>query len=312
MGPNKVAMLSIFIIVLLALSIDWLLGEPKRWHPLVGFGYLVKRVESRLYGSSTNTNTQQLFRGTAAVVILLVPSIVISYYLANIPVFGTVFTLIALSLAIGHKSLHQHAQPIADALIAGDQTHARLLTSRIVSRDPATLNIPRATIESVLENGADSIFCAIFWFVIGGAPAVIVYRLANTLDAMWGYRNQRYLYFGRFAARLDDVLNYIPARLSALSYAFLGNTKQAFQAWKNQTKQCESPNAGPVMASGAGALNLTLGGPAQYGGQWLQRPLLGYGLEPTANDIYRALRLVRHSVLLWLICLFIIVVASYA
>jgi adenosylcobinamide-phosphate synthase len=129
---------------------------------------------------------------------------------------------------------------------------------------------------------------------------------------MWGYRNQRYLYFGRFAARLDDVLNYIPARLSALSYAFLGNTKQAFQAWKNQTKQCESPNAGPVMASGAGALNLTLGGPAQYGGQWLQRPLLGYGLEPTANDIYRALRLVRHSVLLWLICLFIIVVASYA
>lgn len=304
-------MLATFIIVVLALLLDWRLGEPTRYHPLVGFGSLVKRIESALNNKEHHSKAL-LLRGMNAVLILLIPFLLLSHFLANIPIFGALFSVIALTLAIGHRSLHQHAEPIADALVAGDEAQARFLTSRIVSRDPATLNIPRASVESVLENGADSVFCALFWFVIGGAPAVIAYRLANTLDAMWGYRNQQYLYFGRFAARLDDVLNYIPARLTAISYAALGNIQQAFRAWKNQAKYCESPNAGPVMASGAGALNLALGGPAQYGGEWHQRPQLGYGLEPQPHDIYRALNLVRHSVLLWVSCLFILTVISYA
>jgi len=305
-------MLTLFLIVTSAFMLDWLLGEPKRWHPLVGFGLLVKKVESKLYGNSNTSQCEQCLRGLVAVLILLVPITVLTYFLSKLPIFGTAFSLVALTLAIGHKSLHQHAEPIANALSNGDEPQARLLTSRIVSRDPATLNIPRATVESVLENGADSVFCALFWFLIAGAPGVIAYRLANTLDAMWGYRNQRYLYFGRVAARLDDGLNYIPARLTALTYALLGNTKQALQAWKNQAPHCDSPNAGPVMASGAGALNITLGGPAQYDGQWHQRPTLGYGLEPTANDIHRALKLVRHGAVFWVLCLLIVSAASYA
>jgi adenosylcobinamide-phosphate synthase len=290
------------IILILALVLDWLLGEAKKWHPLSGFAYLAHFVEKRLFKNNASNN-QQLFRGTIAVICLLIPLSFLGYFLASNELLGELFSLIILTLCIGHKSLHDHARPIAKALNDNDSKQARYYTSRIVSRDPATLNIPRAAIESVLENGADSVFSALFWFLIGGTPAVLFYRLANTLDAMWGYKNQRYLYFGRFAARLDDILNYIPARLTAVSYMLIGNSKLALAAWRQQAQHWDSPNAGPVMAAGAGALNITLGGPAQYHGHWHQRIILGFGHEPTAMDIERALQLIRHSVMLWLVIL---------
>lgn len=299
------------VIIILALVLDWLVGEPKRWHPLVGFGMLVSRVERALH-QPKSSNGQQIARGFIAVMILLVPISMASYFIADIDGFGVVFPILVLTLCIGHKSLHDHAMPIANALENDDIEQARLYTSHIVSRDPATLHIPRAAIESVLENGADSVFSALFWFLIGGVPAVIFYRLSNTLDAMWGYRNERYLYFGRFAARLDDVLNYIPARLTALSYALVGNAKTALQSWRQQAAHWDSPNAGPVISSGAGALRITLGGDAQYDGHWHRRIILGSGQEPTASDIYRALRLLRHSVYLWLVFLMMLSGLSYA
>jgi len=299
------------VIIILALALDWLIGEPKRWHPLIGFGTLVRRVEKIFYPPKTS-NKQQIVRGFLAVSLLLIPLSTISYLIANIDFIGDIFSLIVLMLCLGHKSLHDHAKPIANALQSGDIKQARYYTSRIVSRDPATLNIPRATIESVLENGADSVFSALFWFLIGGAPAVLFYRLANTLDAMWGYRSQQYLYFGRFAARLDDVLNYLPARLTALTYALVGNTRIALRAWQQQAHYWDSPNAGPVMSSGAGALNITLGGPAQYDGQWHQRITLGAGHEAQAEDIGRALTLLRHSIFVWIIILLLISGLTYA
>ncbi len=117
--------------------------------------------------------------------------------------------------------------------------------SLIVSRDPASLDITRAATESVLENGNDAVFGALFWFVVAGAPGVVVYRLANTLDAMWSYRNERYVDFGFAAARLDDLLNYVPARLTALTYAILGHTRSAWRCWRAQAHDWDSPNAGP-------------------------------------------------------------------
>lgn len=305
-------MLTTTLIIISAIVLDWLIGEPKRYHPLVGFGLLVNQVESLLYPDNSASNRKKLMLGVWAVSILLIPITLLSAFLVNIDSISIIFSILVLTLCIGHKSLHDHARPIANALQSGDDIQARYLVSRIVSRDPATLNIPRATIESVLENGADSVFSALFWFLIGGVPAVICYRLANTLDAMWGYRTPHYLYFGRFAARFDDVLNYIPARLTALSYVIVGNSKTALQCWRQQASQWDSPNAGPVMASGAGALMITLGGPAQYNGQWHQRITLGCDNEPKTFDIERALQLVRRSVLLWISVLIIITGLSYA
>jgi adenosylcobinamide-phosphate synthase len=148
--------------------------------------------------------------------------------------------------------------------------------------------------------------------MLAGAPGCMLYRLSNTLDAMWGYRNQRYHDFGWAAARLDDLLNYIPARLTALSYAYLGDTRKALLCWRTQAKAWKSPNAGPVMASGAGALGICLGGAACYGGNWQHRPQLGQGRLPEAGDIYRTLGLVRGAVGLWLNLLLTIALLSHA
>ena len=173
--------------------------------------------------------------------------------------------------------------------------------SMMVSRDKASIEPISATIESVLENGNDSVFGTLFWFFVAGGSGALAYRLINTLDAMWGYKSPRYFYFGWAAARLDDLVNWIPARITALTYCLLGQTRIGFRCWWSQARHWKSPNAGPVMAAGAGALHITLGGPAQYHGEWQTRPTLGEGPAPVATDIQRALNLVRHGVYRWLV-----------
>jgi adenosylcobinamide-phosphate synthase len=161
-------------------------------------------------------------------------------------------------------------------------------------------DVARATLESILENGCDAVFGALLWFAIAGAPGVVVYRLANTLDAMWGYRSARYRMFGWAAARCDDLLNWVPARLTALTYAVLGRRREALQAWRTLGDGWDGPNAGTVMAAGAGALGVRLGGTARYHGSVRERRVLGFGREPTAADIQRALRLVTTGAWLWI------------
>ncbi|HEX8962160.1 MAG TPA: CobD/CbiB family cobalamin biosynthesis protein, partial [Rhodocyclaceae bacterium] len=173
----------------------------------------------------------------------------------------------------------------------------------MVSRDTSVLDeegVSRAAAESVLENGNDAIFGTLFWFFVAGGPGALLYRLANTLDAMWGYRDARRVHFGWAAARIDDVLNFIPARLTALTYALLGRTGVALACWRTQAGAWSSPNAGPVMAAGAGALAVRLGGAAIYHGAAEQRPTLGAGAPPAAADVGRAVALVERGQWLWL------------
>lgn len=283
-----------------ALLLDWLLGEPRRFHPLVGFGRLATFVERRFYGDATITAPSRRSRGVLAVAILLISFTTVTVWFAALPTTGLLFSIAVLYFTLGHRSLHDHVRPVIQALRTGNEAEARRRVALIVSRDSATLNITVSATESVLENGNDGVFGALFWFAIAGAPGAVLYRLANTLDAMWGYRNERYLHFGWAAARLDDVLNYIPARLTALTYALLGNTRTALACWREQAPEWDSPNAGPVMAAGAGALMISIGGPARYAGEWHDRPHLGLGAPPQVEDIERALELVRQGVLLWI------------
>ena len=172
----------------------------------------------------------------------------------------------------------------------------------IVSRDTDSMDevaIRQATIESVLENGSDAVYAPIFWFVVGGAPAVLIYRLSNTLDAMWGYKTPRFLLFGRFAARMDDILNWLPSRLVALTYSLCGNTRSAIHCWQTQSHQLESPNGGIVMTAGAGALNVVLGGDAIYHGQTKAKPQFGCGAAPNTQDIERSLQLIDRTLFIW-------------
>lgn len=281
-----------------AVLLDHLLGEPRRMHPLVAFGRLVDRLERWLNHGQSRT------RGVVAWVLAVLPLTLLAWVLSSLPGVGWLASLGLLYLSIGLRSLAEHARPIAAALRAGDLPLARQRVGYIVSRQTDQLDeaeVSKATIESVLENGSDAVFAALFWFAILGAPGAVLYRLANTLDAMWGYRTERFGQFGWAAARLDDVLNYVPARLVALSYALAGRTAQALRCWRTQAPHWDSPNAGPVMAAGAGALNLRLGGAAVYHGQLLVRPELGMGVAPVTGDIDRALRLVYIAVGLWLV-----------
>ncbi|WP_341706183.1 adenosylcobinamide-phosphate synthase CbiB [Halopseudomonas sp.] len=298
-------------LVVAGVALDALLGEPRRHHPLVGFGNLAAGLERRL----NNAAGGSIARGALAWMLAVVPPVVLVWWLAAQPVIGWLVSLVCLYAAIGWESLGAHARPVARALERGDLTRARELVGRMVSRDTRELDeegVARATVESVLENGSDAVFAALFWFAVAGAPGVVLYRLANTLDAMWGYRSPRFLLFGRVAARLDDLLNFIPARLVALSYALCGNARLAWRCWRKQAPLWDSPNAGPVMAAGAGALGRELGGPAMYHGRLEERPLLGEGPRACAADIDRALTLVRRSVLLWVLVIVLVWGLSHA
>jgi adenosylcobinamide-phosphate synthase len=297
-------LLALALIPPLALALDAWWGEPRRLHPLVGFGNLTQALENRLHDDSRA-------RGALALAILVLPPVFLVAWVGDRlwawpggwP-WGTVLDLLVLYFAIGWRSLEDHARRVGEALTGGDLPGARRAVSNLVSRDTADLDAPgvaRATVESVLENGNDAIFGAIFWFLVAGAPGAILYRLTNTLDAMWGYRTPRYRHFGWAAARLDDLLNWAPARLTALAYALVGHFRPALACWRAQGRRWKSPNAGPVMAAGAGSLGILLGGAASYHGAMQDRPPLGLGRPAQVEDIFRALRLIRRALALWLV-----------
>lgn len=288
---------------LAALVVDAALGEPSRWHPLAGFGRLTQVLERRCYGSTDLNPTRRRRRGACAVALAVIPWVLLAYGLAQTPYVGPVAEVAGLYAAIGRRSLWQHAMPVAEALDRGDLPTARSRVAMLVSRDTADLppqGVAKACVESVLENGCDAVFGALFWFCLAGLPGVVLFRLANTLDAMWGYKNERYLHFGWAAARLDDVLNYLPARGTALAYCLAGKAGQGLGCWRRQAPEWKSPNAGPVMAAGAGALGVLLGGEAVYGGRLEMRPPLGEGQPASAPHIGHSLRLLDRALAVWL------------
>ena len=289
------------LVLPLALFIDFWWGEPRRAHPLVGFGALAQRLEAAL-----NTGAHRIARGAAAWCALVVPLVAVGA-LAQIALaahgfLATVIGAAVLYLAIGLQSLREHARAVAVSLRADDLAQARRGLALMVSRDTQRLDhaaVSAATVESVLENGNDAVIASLFWFAVAGIPGVLLHRAANTLDAMWGYRDERFDAFGRVAARVDDVLNYMPARITAMAYVLTGAGASAWRCWRAQARHWRSPNAGPVMAAGAGALRVRLGGAAAYRGHIEQRPSLGCGGPAGTGDIERALRLLDRSV--WLV-----------
>lgn len=285
---------------LAAVLLDRLLGEPRRYHPLVGFGRLAAAIERRL-------DHRRRIAGVIAWLLAIGPWVALAAAIRPWAPFAVDVAL--LYFALGARSLAEHAEAVARPLREGRLDEARQRVSWMVSRETSTLDesgVAKAGLESVLENGNDAIFGALFWFALLGGPGALLFRLANTLDAMWGYRTERYLRFGWAAARLDDLLNWLPARLTALSYALLGRTRQALACWRAQAPGWDSPNAGPVMAAGAGSLGVRLGGAATYHGREEIRPPLGAGPAPLAADLDRAIALIRHSLWLWLAAFFLI------
>jgi adenosylcobinamide-phosphate synthase len=296
--------MSLSFTIFIALLLDFIFGEPKKYHPLVGFGLWASTIEKKCHAKNASAK-QQKFRGLIALILAISPILIVISILTQ---SATYLNPLILYLCIAPKSLLQHSLAVYQPLISGDIPQARLALSMIVSRKTPQMNpleICKASIETVLENGADAIFSAIFWFIVAGPVGVICYRLSNTLDAMWGYKNTQYLNFGYAAAKLDDILNWIPSRLTALTYLILGQSQNAWHCYKTQSPLCESPNAGVVMSTGAGALQIQLGGKAIYHGKTKYKPVLGIGHQAKFQDIKRANCLVLLSLALWVSLIFI-------
>lgn len=265
--------MSTALILTLAMLLDAALGEP-RWlwarlpHPAVLMGSAVGWADRRL-----NHGTLRRLKGIGALVLLGMGAILLGYMLAWL---GPLVEILVVAVLLAQKSLVEHVRAVAAALrlSLGD---ARRAVARIVGRDTATMDAPaiaRGAIESAAENLSDGVIAPAFWFLIGGLPGLFLYKITNTADSMIGYRNKRYEEFGWAAARFDDLLNVIPARLTALMIALSHGVSRALPEIAADARLHRSPNAGWPEAAMARALNVALSGPRSYDGQMRDFPFV--------------------------------------
>ena len=296
------------LICLCAVLCDRLVEEPRRWHPLTGFIWLAQQLEAVCYGPSELKISLRLLLGALALLLMIVPAALLAWKLAAVPYLGVVAEGGLLYLSLQAAGLERHARAVAKALQDKDLQQARAQVSRLVSRDTQELGeeeLSLALVEAVLKRGCTGTLGALFWFLVAGAPGVVVYRLVTVLDGLWGYPTPRYRYFGQATACLNDALNWLPARLTALSYALVGDRETAWRCWREQASAWRGVNTGPLLAAGAGALNLQLGGVVRYYDREVARPALGEGLLPRRRDIERVVNLVNWSMGLWIVLLFL-------
>jgi adenosylcobinamide-phosphate synthase len=283
---------------------DQLLGDPQRLHPVAGLGTIAGAVEQRIWADERRAG---VVYATALVGGTAVATSVACIALRRRPRARALFELTVLWCSLAGRSLQRVAHAMSDELAAGDIVAARRLAPSLVGRDPSALDegeLARATVESVAENTGDGVIAPLFYFALGGAPAVAAYRAANTLDSIAGHRSERYLRFGWASARLDDLLNYVPARLGAAAVvAASGNAVHALKVVRADGRRHPSPNAGLYEAAFAGSLGLSLGGVNRYDGVLEQRPGLGDGTQPRTSDIRRATNLSAATSLLFVAAL---------
>jgi adenosylcobinamide-phosphate synthase len=275
---------------------DRVFGDPHRGHPVAVFGAAAGWLERRSYADRHGAGLMHTAAlvGTAATVGLALERLTASHSAAK-----TLTTAVATWTVLGGQSLAREAATIAKQLSNGELMAARIQVRNLVGRDTANLSadeVARATVESVAENASDAVVAPLLWGAAAGLPGLLGYRAANTLDAMIGHRSPRYCRFGWAAARLDDLLNWVPARLSAWAVAALapvvaGSADDAIRVVRRDAGQHPSPNAGVIEAAFAGALGVRLGGSNVYGGTVEDRGILGNGRTPQVADIARASRL---------------------
>lgn len=284
--------------LLVGVAADGALGDPKRWHPVAGFGRASQRLERAIYRDHKGSGA--VYTGLLAGATVLV-GVAVERAGRRRPVLQMLSTAAATWAVLGGRSLAVEGAAIGRELDAGSVDEARDRLPNLCGRDPRTLDsnaLARAAVESVAENTSDAVVAPLVWGAIAGVPGLLGYRAVNTLDAMVGYRSTRYRRFGWASARLDDLVNLAPARLAAALTVLAapvvgGSSRGAWSAWRRDAAAHPSPNAGQVEAAFAGALEVRLGGRTVYEHGVEERPVLGDGRMPDAGHVTRAVELSR-------------------
>lgn len=317
-------------VLLLALLIDRSIGDPdwiwrKVPHPVAAFGAGIKWFETRFNRKSMSSRRRKWFGIIAILVLLLVTFIIgliIHALLLQLGFTGIIIEALVASIFLAQKSLVDHVGKVEKAFKQGSLVEARGAVSLIVGRDTKNLDesaVCRAAIESLAENSSDGVVAPVFWYLILGLPGLFCYKLVNTADSMIGYKNERFKDFGWASARLDDAVNFIPARLTAfiviLTSGLFINRKaaaKAIEVVRKDARHHHSPNAGFPECAFAGALDVKLLGPRIYSGEAVDEPFQNEsGKMAGPDDIYRAIRLFKRSMdVLFFIILVLFLIAS--
>lgn len=286
--------------------LDAIFGDPA-WlpHPVVLMGKAITALEKRLRTQFPKTPQGELCGGAVLAAILPVGTFLITALVCRLaaalhPLAELAVQMFWCAQALAARGLVQESRNVYKELQKQDLPAARKAVARIVGRDTQNLTaegVTKAAVETVAENASDGVIAPLLYMLLGGAPLALCYKAVNTMDSMVGYKNERYLYFGRAAAKLDDAANYLPARMAALllagAAALTGqDARGALRIWRRDRRSHASPNSAQTEAVMAGALGVQLAGPASYFGKLYEKPTIGDALRPVEpGDILRANRM---------------------
>lgn len=299
-----------------ALLLDLLLGDPNlSWHPVRLIGRLAQRLESTIYPRASNRAAGALAFGLLVAITVGTTALLLALARGLHPVAEQALGALVVYVSIAPRDLASHARRVLCALERRDLPRARAQVGNLVGRDTADLDeaaVSRAAVESVAESLVDGVTAPLFWAALLGPLGAVGYRAVNTLDSLWGHRDERYLHFGMVSARADDLANYVPARLTLLFIAVAAglmrlNAPAALVLGITQGPRHDSPNSGLSEAAFAGALDVTLGGPNRYDGQWHEGPKFG-----TMNALATPATLRDSITLMWVTTIVSLISFSFA
>lgn len=296
----------IWTAVLCGFLLDCLLGDPEKMpHPVIWMGKAISRLEKWLRRHLPQTPKGERTGGRILAFTLPVGTLLISGGLCWLfwwihPLLGLALQILWCWQALAMRCLAKESRNVYRCLKTEGLEAGRNAVARIVGRDTAQLSkqgVIKATVETVAENFSDGVLAPLLYMLIGGAPLALAYKAINTMDSMVGYKNDKYLHFGRAAAKLDDVANYIPSRIAALLWIVAsplvgGSLKNAWKIWRRDRRNHASPNSAQTESACAGSLGIQLAGPASYFGKRLEKPYIGDAVrEIEPEDILRTNRI---------------------
>ena len=304
-------------LALFALVLESVIGYPDKLnkripHPVIWFGRLISYLDAK-FNSKNDSDSLQKRKGLYSLLIFIASALAIGlaiqWLLSLFGAIGFLLLVLVSTTGLAQLSLDTHVQRVYKDLLKKDLVAARRSVSMIVGRDAENLSeeeVTTAALESLSESFNDGVVAPVFWLLIGGLPGLAVYKIVNTADSMIGHRDEKYKNFGWASARFDDLLNFIPARLSGLLIVIA--SRRGLFTMLRQAKLHDSPNAGWPESAMAGGLRVKLGGPATYSGEVLIRPIFGSGNYPTLKDFKKGIQISRIShFLLWMLVLLLVI-----